>query len=77
MLLITGVCVNKCTRKLSGLKTLHVMGFYIETISGLQSDSSKGPVESLLYFLFFCFWEEYHFFNVGEKKVNATMFLQR
>ena len=38
LLLITGVYVNKCSRKLSW-----VMGFYIERISDLQNDSKKGP----------------------------------
>ena len=44
LLLITGVYVNECSRKLYEEKTLHVIGFCSKTISGLQNNSSKGPV---------------------------------
>ena len=44
LLLITGVYVNKFSRKLSGYKRIHVMSFYNETDIGLQNESNEGPV---------------------------------
>ena len=44
LLLITGVYVNKFSRKLSGYKRIHVMSFYNETDIGLQDESYERPV---------------------------------
>ena len=43
------------------------MSFYIETISGLQRDSSKGPVWKLIIFSLPDFERYTTFFNVGQK----------
>ena len=43
------------------------MGFYIERISDLQNDSTKGPVWELVIFSLPVFIRYIPFFNVGEK----------
>ena len=40
--LITCAYVNTCSRKVSGYNNLQAMGFYNETLIGLQNDSNKG-----------------------------------
>ena len=71
MSLITGVYVNTCSRKFSGKKALHVIGFYIETISGLQSDSRKGSVCKFILFSLPVL-RDIPLFNVGGK-INSTL----
>ena len=46
------------------------MGFYIERISDLQNDSSKGPVWKLVMFPLPVFCKVYTIFNVGEKNIS-------